>query len=118
MAHQKKVDRSHWAFLQPIFVCLKASDTTVIESTRKFNFFTLTIPPENRDKALPAKHDIVETFNQQLFEGGMKKFLMTWARNPKRDKEGIPINQNVIHEKSGVRDNFVLAHWLDKSSTP
>jgi hypothetical protein len=84
----------------------------------KFNFYAPTIPPEDRDKAPPIKHDFMETFDRPVFEGRMKKFLMTRAGNPKRGEDGIPMIETVVREKGGVRDDFVKAHGLDRNTTP
>jgi hypothetical protein len=47
----------------------------------------------------------------------MKKPLMTWTGNPKREEEWILIMQENVHEKGGAREDFVKADRLDENST-
>jgi hypothetical protein len=115
---KQKADQSLSGFRATAFWdVLMPSDAAVLEPVSKFNFYAPTVPADDRDKAPPVKHNFIETFDQPVFEGWMKKVLMTQAGNPKRDKDGIPIIQKVIPEKGGVRDDFVKAHMLDGSST-
>ncbi len=116
---KQKADKSLSGFPPTAFWdILMPSNAAVLEPVSKFNFYAPTIPPEDRDKAPPIKHDFMETFDRPVFEGRMKKFLMTRAGNPKRGEDGIPMIETVVREKGGVRDDFVKAHGLDRNTTP
>jgi hypothetical protein len=106
---QQKADRSLSGFPATAFwEVLKSSDDAVVGPKNKLRCYAPTIPTEERDKDQPAKHDFMESFDRPVFEGRMKKPVMTRAGNPKRDKEWNPIFEEVVREKGRGRDDFVL----------